>query len=220
MKVYIITRFTILDYSHKEWKTVLRKSSEEYESYLFSKERLDYKFTSFEKITLPSVVNQTNKNYVWEIYTSEYLPVEYKDRLLALVSKHKNIKVFFVKSFKEILDRSSGTEDKYCTARLDDDDGLNKSFVEMLQKYKDKTKEIISFTEGKLCTVLNSEIIYGKDVSYKKIAAGLCAIDMNIHRCGNHSKIDEKYKVTYDATPNMYVVNCSEFCDGDRIFLT
>tara|TARA_Y100001970_G_C14241501_1_gene865180 strand:+ start:1161 stop:1814 length:654 start_codon:yes stop_codon:yes gene_type:complete len=217
MLVYVITRFSIFDYDFKGYKLTRDLDIEEYKSYLFSKERLDYKFNSFEKITLPSIVSQTNDNYIWEIYTSEYLPIEYKNRLLASTNKYKNIKIFFINSFKE-FNKSNKIEGKYCTVRLDDDDGLNKNFVEILQKYKDKTKEIISFPEGKKCTISNNKIIYGENVEIKNIAIGLCAIDMDIYNCGEHTKVNNKFKVTYDMTPDMYLINCSEFCDTKRKF--
>ena len=217
MKVYFITRFSIFDHSTKSWVTTRNLSNEKYKSYLFSKERLDYKFNSFEKITLPSIVSQTNDNYIWEIYTSEYLPIEYQNRLLATTNKYKNIKIFFIKSFKE-FNISNKINDKYCTVRLDDDDGLNKNFVEMLQKYKDITREIISFPKGKKCTILNDKIIYGENVEKRNIALGLCAIDMDIYKCGSHATVNHRFKVTYDMTPDMYLLNCSEFCDTKRKF--
>lgn len=217
MKVYFITRFSIFDHNFKGYIMTKKLSIEEYKSYLFSKERLDYKFNSFEKITLPSIVSQTDDNYIWEIYTSEYLPIEYKNRLLASTNKYKNIKIFFINSFKE-FNKSNKINDKYCTVRLDDDDGLDKNFVKTLQKYKDKTKEIISFPLGKKCTISNNKIIYGKNVNIKNTALGLCAIDMNIYDCGNHTKVHNKFKVTYDMTPDMYLLNCSEFCDTQRRF--
>ena len=57
MIVYFITRFSIFDYDFKGYKLTKNLGIED-KSYLFSKERLDYKFDSFEKITLPSIVSQ------------------------------------------------------------------------------------------------------------------------------------------------------------------
>jgi len=101
MIVYFITRFSIFDFNKKVFRLTTNLGIEEYKSYLFSKERLDYKFDSFEKITLPSIVSQTDNNYIWEIYTSEYLPIEYKNRLLASTNKYKNIKIFFINFLKK-----------------------------------------------------------------------------------------------------------------------
>ena len=64
MKVYFITRFSILDYNHKAW-FISKLSKEEYAKKLFSKERLDFKFDAFGKMVLPSI----------------FMPDSYKDRL-------------------------------------------------------------------------------------------------------------------------------------------
>ena len=89
MRTYIITRFSILDKSKKKFKNS--------ESLLFNKNRLDYKFKCFELMTLPSIINQTNQNFIWHIYTSDYLPIEYKNKLQMLIDKYDKIKCIFRK---------------------------------------------------------------------------------------------------------------------------
>lgn len=217
MLVYFITRFSIFDPASKAFKLTRENDTEYYKSYLFSKERLEYKFSSFEKITLPSIVQQTNNNYIWEIYTSNYLPTEYKERLLESTKSYENIKIYFVESFKE-FNKSKKINDKYCTVRLDDDDGLNENYVEIMQKYKDETNAVISFPNGKYITIQNNEIIYGSNILYKLNAQGLCSIGQNIYGRGSHTSLDKMHKVIYDMTPDMYLFNCSKFCDTKRIF--
>jgi hypothetical protein len=41
---------------------------------------------------------------------------------------------------------------------------------------------------------------------------------MNIYSCGDHTKVDKKYKVIYDKTKHMYRVLCSPYCDSSRKF--
>ena len=41
---------------------------------------------------------------------------------------------------------------------------------------------------------------------------------MNIYDCGNHMKVHTKYAVIYDETPDMYYINCGEFCNSGRKF--
>ena len=218
MLVYFITRFSIFDINYKGFILTRNATSiEKYKSTLFSEKRLQYKFESFEKITLPGIVNQTNSNYIWEIYASTYLPIKYKKRLLEITKKYKQIKIFFIDSF-ENFNNSDKINDKYCTVRLDDDDGLNINYVEIIQKYKNENNTIISFSYGKLCTINEGKIIYGKEIMKKNNAQGLCAIGMNIHDCGDHTKVGRKYKVIDDSTPFMYLLNCSVFCDTKRIF--
>jgi hypothetical protein len=227
MLSYILTRFSIFDYNFKGYEITRNNSEEEYYDVLFSPKRLNYKFNFFEKITLPSILNQTNKNYIWNIYTSEYLPEEYKNKLIELTSPYKEINVYYIKSFKcfykSIASITKNAEFKYCTIRLDDDDGLSDNFIENLQKYKKRDKVIISHPNGTMVTLNNKscdKIISGKKISRLNNAQGLCAIGMNIYSCGNHTKVAEKYKVIYDNAPDMYLVNCDEqYTDTKRKFV-
>ena len=245
MLTHIITRFSIYDYSYLNFN---QKTEEEYKNILFNPNRLSYKFNSFEKITLQSVLNQTNQNYIWDIYTSIYLPENYKKKLLELINKYNKIsgeiyreknkdyllfqsekinnsyrsnkiQIIFIESFEE-FNRKYIYYSKYCTVRLDDDDGLSPYFIESLNKYKNHDKVIISHVNGTTITMKNNKIIYGSDVSRKNNSQGLCAIGMNIYMCGNHNKVSNKYNVIYDYTPNMYLLHCSKFTVTSRKFTT
>jgi hypothetical protein len=217
MITHIITRFSIMDYDYKWYKLRRQIDKDTYCKSLFSSERLDYKFKSFEIITLPSILNQTNQNYIWHIYTSEYLPDIYKEKLLNITNQHKSIHVYYIKSFKEFNKINFGSD--YCTLRLDDDDALSPRFIENLQKYKNKINTIISHPNGKLVTIQNDKVVIGKKVSQPNCAMGLCAIGMDIYSCGNHMKVAEKFSVIYDDTPDMYLVNASIHCLTSRKFV-
>ena len=220
MKVYFITRFSILDHKKGVWE-LSTLNNKEYEKQLFSTERLDAKFVAFEKMTLPSIINQTSPNYEWLIMGSNFLPEKYKDRLKKLVKSYPKIKLFLIKDFTEfynILGKYPFGKN-YATVRLDDDDGLNKDYVQILQKYKDNDKHIISFPHGHKYKIENNKIITReKNIYVRDLALGLCAINMNIHKCGDHRKIGEKYKVIYDETKNIYNLLCSPYCDTKRVF--
>ena len=218
MITYIITRFSIYDPSQMPpYASCNNDDTETYKTKLFDSNRLNYKFKSFKKVTLPSILNQTNQNYIWYIYSSIYLPETYKKKLLELTKDHDKIKCIFISSFKE-FNKIDYSNSKYCTIRLDDDDGLSINFIKNLHKYKDKSNVIISHINGMNITLQGSKIIHGGKCKKKNNAHGLCAIDMNIHSCGNHTKVNEKYNVIYDKTPDMYFRNCSKFCHTKRKF--
>ena len=218
MKVYILTRFSIYDPATRSFQ-MARGEQDKYKSILFDPKRLDYKLKSFEKITLPSVVNQTNKNYKWYIFASSYLPEQYKKRLCQLTKKYSRIQCKFIPSFKEFNQwKPEPNVSSYCTIRLDDDDGLHTSFFQQLQKYKKYNKCIVSFPMGKRVSIQNGNIKYGSVYKARNIAIGLCAIGMNIYHCGEHTKVHQKYKVFYNNTPRMYLINCSPYCDTKRGF--
>ena len=217
MLTYIITRFSIYDYNTKHFKATRNLNKFEYKKQLFSEDRLNYKFKSFELITLPSVLNQTNQNYIWYIYSSIYLPEIYKQRLLDLTNNNPKIICTFIESFK-YFNKINQINTKYCTIRLDDDDGLSHTFIEKLNLFKhEKDKTIISHPNGRKCKINNGNVIHGTAVHIKNVAIGLCAIGMNIYNCGDHTSVHKKFRVIYNNTPNMYMVNCSPFCDTKRI---
>lgn len=222
MYTYIVTRFSILDYSCPRFQITKNISEKEYKEKLFSEERLNAKFKLFEKITLPSIVNQTNKNFIWYIYASSFLPDKYKKKILELTCVNEKIKCVFIDSFKDFC-KIQFTDEKYCTVRLDDDDGLHKDFVESLNNYNNvPNKNLITHACGQLVKLENDELVYGRkiDKSEKPPAQGLAAVGMDVYKCGSHGKIQNKYNVIVDKKPNMFLMSCSEYCDTKRNFRT
>lgn len=220
MKVYFITRFSIYDPTATSWKTS-KLPQNQYKKILFSKSRLDAKFLAFIKMTLPSIINQTNKNYEWIIMSSIYLPDNYKKLLNKLVAPYPQIKLYYIKDSKEFSNilKKYPFEKNYATVRIDDDDGLSTKYVHLVQQYHQKKGSIVTFPYGRNFKIENNKIIIKKiEKFYPQIALGLCAINMNIYGCGNHSFLHKKYKIIRNNTKDMYNVFCSPFCDTKRKF--
>ena len=124
MHYYILTRFSIADYSCKGFVQTRALSESEYLAQVFAPSRLDGKFQAFEIMTVPSVLAQTRTNYTWLIYTSAKLPSPYMERLQALSAKHSQIQIRYVESFQQMnedVDREIVGK-AITTLRLDDDD--------------------------------------------------------------------------------------------------
>lgn len=222
-KFYILTRFSILDHKAKHWEyTKHNDDANSYKKKLFSEERLSGKFNMFEKITLPSINNQTYKNYEWHIYTSPHLPDKYKKRLINITKNNNKIKIFYVNSMNEMKNKTDSffkNKENYATLRLDDDDGLNKNFLLNLLKYKDKNGNIISCPNGKKYKIdNNSNIILGENYYQKNIAIGLTAINKNIYDCGSHQDINKDHNVIYDNMVDAYLLGTGNSTDTNRIF--
>ena len=218
MHAYILTRFSVFDPEFKGFVMTRTMAPEAYRGYLYSPQRLDFKFDVFEKVTLPSVVNQTCKNYTWLIYTSSSLPALFRERLFTLTANHKQVRVIEVDSMAEFfrdINKQVVHED-YATVRLDDDDGLCLNFLEALSFHKEKKGKAISFPNGIEFKMVEGEVVFGKKINYKKIALGLAGININIFRAGNHIDADEKYPVVYDEMPGAYSLCCSEHSDSKR----
>ena len=222
MRVYIITRFSICDPNSNGF--ILTRNSKTHQKYvdaLFSDYRLYNKFKFFKKITVPSILKQTNQNFEWLICTSILLPKRYKFELLKISKLSPKIKIFFVKDFSSMWAtlRRYPFDKEYATVRLDDDDGLNTHFIERLQRYSEEKGKIISFTHGKLVTVNNrGSILLGKDMRKKMVSQGMSGIGMNIYHCGNHVNVDKRYPVIYDSMNMAYFMGCSNYCDTGRPF--
>jgi len=232
MLTYILTRFSIFDKDStglqisNKYNLKNESDQEKYKNELFSPDRLNYKFKVFELVTLPGVVNQTNQNFEWYIYSSVYMPKYYQNKLIELTKPYNNIFVKFISSFKEFfytIDYTkNNTIDKFCTMRLDDDDGLSPNFIKLINNYKnEKDGTVISFSDGTQISLINNKIEYGISIRYDLIAIGLTVINKDIYSLGDHSLLSERgYTVKLDRTPNMYLICCSEqFCDTKREFI-
>ena len=173
-------------------------------------------FLFFEKMTLPSIINQTYKDWEWHIFTSNELPNNYKKKLESLTSSHTSIKIFYIKSFKEFKFTPLPSDTSFCTIRLDDDDGLHSSFFKNLQKYQQSKNSVVSHINGMYFTVENKIIKYGVSREFSNIALGICGIGFNIYESGNHSTLHKRYHVIYDNTPNMWYLAYGKYCDSGR----
>lgn len=220
MKVYFITRFSIFDPTFRGFLLSRDNDPKKYKQRLFSNERLDQKFETFEKITFPSIIKQTHGDWKWLIYTSDQFPDIYMLRLRMLMKEYKNIEIILVKDFNDFFskDLAYAYEEPFATVRIDDDDGLNHCFVQKIQEYSRNIGSIVSFTEGTLVKCIKGRVVFGEKISEKNCALGLTGIGVRIYNTGRHSDINTRYKVIYDSTPEMFHLNCSPFTDTNRGF--
>lgn len=220
MKVYFITRFSIYDPAFGGFRLTKNFNEMDYEKHLFDRNRLDQKFSEFQNITLPSIVGQSSNEWRWLIFTSDRLPREYIDRLQALTKQYPSIETIAVKDFSEFFEKTSCYEygDSFATVRLDDDDGLNACFVEKLQQYSENQGDVVCFNEGRLTKWEKGRVVVGQKVTEKNNAQGLTGIGLNIYSTGRHSDIDDRYRVIYDSSPDMFLLTCSQFTDTMRGF--
>jgi hypothetical protein len=216
MRVYILTRFSIFDPHYHGFKIKNNKTHDEYKSNLFSKRRLDSKFSIFEKMTLPSIVNQTYKDWEWHIFTSKELPKSYKLRLESLISSYPNIKILYINSFKQFTFTTPPSNLSFCTLRLDDDDGLHTSFLNNIQQYENKKNSVVSHSNGICFTLEDNKILYGDKREFPCIGLGLCGIGFNIYQGGNHNSIHKRYNVIYNEKSNMWYLAHDKYCDSGR----
>jgi hypothetical protein len=117
---------------------------------------LDERFDLFERYCLPSMLGQTNQNFRWMIYFHPGTSEAHLERARRGFQGRANICIKLRELFgmevlqadlqQEDLDRSKGW---LVTTRLDNDDGLHRDFVEMLQaKVRVGHEEALEFPRG------------------------------------------------------------------------
>ena len=145
----ILTRFNLCSNSNRESR--LRNTNG----------WLENRFQLFEKYCLPSVIGQTNQDFVWFIFFDIDTPPHYKKRALSYEENNSNIKLFWVKNLPltsihhYIQEYTPENKQLLITTRLDNDDAINNSFIEKIQSIANQKKEIkeplvINFDSG-LC---------------------------------------------------------------------
>jgi hypothetical protein len=138
-------------------------------------------------MTIPTVVNQTNKNYKWYIYASSV----FKTELIKLTERYPQIECIFTEFVFE-----AKCEEPYCTVKLDNGHGLNPHFLQHIQKYKHHNQTIITYSHGLNFTLKMGEVELHERVVTDNNKIGLCGIGINIYDYDSPNILDK--------TPNMY----------------
>ena len=135
---FILTRFNLLLWNRDKEGHKVRTTK-----------WLEHRFQLFEKYCLPSIANQTCKNFNWIALFDNSTPERYKERIVDLQSKCSQLIPVFVEPengryFAEIfrkevvkrlyLNDNLNKGGRVLTTYLDNDDAMNVRFVEDLQK--------------------------------------------------------------------------------------
>ena len=107
------------------------------------------------------------------------------------------------------------------TARLDDDDALNPSFVKKVDQsmIPDRGNRVITFPNG--CYVRLVPMIAVQRIRYRLVSAGLtyvCSPDrfQTIYDLGSHEDVGGKNEVFEDTSPWKYAMSANPSCDTGR----
>lgn len=120
---------------------------------------LDNRFELFENYCLPSLKNQTNKNYTWFILFDQLTPLFYQERINAYTKELRNITPLYLpdgsyKAIRDAINNSlistlSGQEHYVLSTRIDNDDCVHKLFIEEVQKqFREESDIFINFNNG------------------------------------------------------------------------
>lgn len=124
---------------------------------LWNPDRMAVRFHLFKNITLPSIRNQSDPNFLFVIISSEQMPTVYRDRLEALVENDANIRIMWTRkpsinkaSRPLMLEASNDGRDPALHFRIDDDDAVSVDYVRMLKNAAQSLEptSVITFTRG------------------------------------------------------------------------
>ncbi len=133
---FIITRFNLKS-SQSNWKT------DKNNSVTLSDEWLEHRINLFKTYCLPSIISQTNKNFIWLIYFDSDTPEKYKKIIELLLGTYKSfILPKYVSSYdkfltsytQDILNLLHPEKEFVITTRIDNDDVLHKNYIDIVQK--------------------------------------------------------------------------------------
>lgn len=144
---FILTRFNLRLWNKDKEGTAVR-----------SREWLEHRFYLFEQYCLPSIKNQTCKDFEWIVLFDSSTPDEYKGRIDQWQAKCSQLIPIFVQPAEgrnfasifrqEVIKRLKAS--KVITTYLDNDDALDIRFVEDLQAraLKARVGQFINYTDG------------------------------------------------------------------------
>ncbi len=139
----IFIRFSFI--GHSDWMRWRKKGHggtdpETVAAALYTEERMARRFWSFEHITLPSLMNQTDKEFLTVLLTSPEMPRHHQERLAALIAPLAGATLLVSdapsveEALLEPLDAFNDTTDHLVQLRLDDDDGISVNFIARLRE--------------------------------------------------------------------------------------
>lgn len=132
MKHFIGTRFNL---KAPEWRTTKNGDA------VLTEDWLEKRFYLFENYCFPSVVHQTNQNFIWCVFFDNDTPAEYKEKIKIIAADYLNFRPLFIDSmgtlkntFQDYIYMNIEENDEYViTSRLDNDDLIHKDFIKTIQ---------------------------------------------------------------------------------------
>jgi hypothetical protein len=156
----LITRFNL---KNPDWK--FTKNNDTLLDDQWMKERIKL----FQNYCLPSVVNQTCKDFKWLIFFDNTTDNFFKNEIQNIVQEYNNIMIFYINGMPEFNSSilkyvSENTKDKHylITSRIDNDDCIHRGFIAEIQSlFNQQDFLAIDFTEGYTLQI-EPEVILGK----------------------------------------------------------
>ena len=147
---FLITRFNLKN-AKSHWQKT--KTGDR----VLSEKWLQNRFKIFNSYCLPSILNQSEKNFNWLLYfdidTSDF----YKNQIQELANEYPFIKPIYSEEYqsflknisKDVLSNIDKVSTHIITTRLDNDDALHFQAIETIQSFfKNQDLAVFNFTKG------------------------------------------------------------------------
>jgi hypothetical protein len=149
---FIITQFNLRDFP--------LSNNKDYDSWLiWTRNRIEL----FRNYCLPSIINQSNKSFIWLLYFDSDTPPEFNEFILELKT-YPWIKICFCNGFEgfnkdyinEVKVRLPEAVKWVITSRIDNDDCLHRDAIQTIQtNFVEKHKFILSLASGYILNVFD-----------------------------------------------------------------
>lgn len=115
------------------------------------------RFDLFERYCLPSLMAQTDQEFLWFVFFSHRTPQPFMDRIRGIQERFPPFVPCFLQDFEQQgaryrseVEQRLGPEDAFViTGRIDNDDAFHRTFVERLRKeFRSSDDEYVNFTRG------------------------------------------------------------------------
>jgi len=148
---------------------------------------LEKRFQLFETYCLPSVLAQSNLNFTWFIYFDEHTPEPHYSRAKQFEQLYENITLFWETDVtlsrirEQIVSLVDSSADTLLTTRLDNDDALNRNFIDELQvqasQLRQSSPQVLNYPNG---MILNNGSTYSHRDKNSPFASLLEPMSVNI----------------------------------------
>ncbi|OZI56392.1 glycosyltransferase [Bordetella genomosp. 4] len=220
--IFVMIRYSVLSKSLSESWVVGRDEFENYRANLFATDRLQARQDLFERITLPSLVQQTKRPSAdWLtvfLLVSEEMPEHSRQQLADLVSKYDWIRIAPLPVENTTLGapvaaalRQENGELAYATVRLDDDDALSYDYFERLLEYVQPSFDgfCISFGKGVAALMQDGKFTSFREYYFPKCAQGMAFVNYkpkakpaklkSVYALGHHQRVDKRVPTILDS---------------------
>lgn len=144
---FLITRFNL---RNPKWDVTKNNES------LLNDDWMSNRMWLFENFCLPSVINQTNKNFTWLLYFDTTTSDNFKKLITEITQNYTNIKVFYIdgmpnfkNEIQEYISENTKNASYLITSRIDNDDCIHKNFIEEVQKkFRNQDYQAIDIIQG------------------------------------------------------------------------